>query len=284
MEWALFIKRPEELQWLDRDFTEWYPGDSEDHLLPSETPPDISFSRIYFGNEFSEALIPASDELEQCFIGSLERGLSFTLVTPRVTDPSIEKLKTCFDLLSRSSKAAEVIINDWGVLRLLRNKYHRLIPVLGRIPNRSHRGYDRSNAINLTYFPYRRFLWSNGIKRVEFDCPIQLAGVSLGKTGLSGSLYFPHDCCVISGFCLIRDLSKHDDGETSHCDDCQRKCGYLLHGTDSLLRTESEGSGSISISDDILSGTGSILQLEEKLVRVRESTIDRFIYQINTPL
>jgi hypothetical protein len=189
MERALFVKRPEEVFHLE-----------EEDVLSSGSP----ISRIYFGNEFCEALIPSLDALEVCLAASLERGLSFTFVTPQTTDRYLEKLDACFDLLTKASERTEVVVCDWGVLRFLRRQYPGLSPVLGRILNRAPKDRDMSRARNLSYFPYRRFLWNWGVERIEFDCPVQLLGIDLGRTGLHISIYFPHDCCVFGATCDAR--------------------------------------------------------------------------------
>jgi len=201
MEWALFIKRADELLQLEEDNGYWFTfsPSSFDPLHPASQ--EFSFTRIYYGNEFCEAVIPSRKELEKCLFASLERGLSFTFVTPHVTDRYLAALGDCFNLISRNTGEAEVVVNDWGVLRLLRKHHNALVPVLGRILNRSLFDYRRSNVTSLMYFPFRRFLWNYGVRRVEFDCPAQTMGVDLEKAALGGSLYFPFDCCTITHQC-----------------------------------------------------------------------------------
>lgn len=201
MEWALFVKRPDELFHLEGDARDRHDIDPRSQLPLPGLPSEIPISRTYYGNEYCEALIPSPRELETCLTASLERGLLFTFVTPRVTDRHLENLKDCFDLLVKAAPGTEVVVSDWGVLLLLRRQYRNLIPVLGRILNRAHGGQESSRAKNLAFFPYRRFLWNSGVKRIEFDCPIQILGIDLGKTGLQVSVYFPYDCCIFGGSC-----------------------------------------------------------------------------------
>jgi hypothetical protein len=283
MEWALFIKRPEELTWLEKDHTDWQEDRSSDLTSSPADVPGISFSRTYYGAEFSEALIPPPEELERCLFTSLERGLSFTFVTPRVTDHYLEKLKGCFDFLIRASFGTEIVVNDWGVMRLLRKNYNKLLPVLGRLLNRSHKEYEKSNAANLKYFPYRRFLLHYGVKRVEFDCPIQATGINLEKTGLGGSLYFPHDCCVIGGTYHVEDTSMYSIDENTRCSECIKECNNV---TDELPQADSSMTGEevvLPVNGRTPFDASKAAYLEKNLVRVTNSTIDRLIYQISTP-
>jgi len=198
MEWALFIKRADELTQLEEDHQCWPSVVSPDCAIPYPASHDLSFTRVYYGTEFCEAVIPSTTELEECLFASLERGLSFTFVTPHVTDTYLDTLGACFDILSRNLEEAEVVVNDWGVLRMLKKRHTRLTPILGRVLNRSLIDHRKSNVTCLMYFPFRRFLWNYGVKRVEFDCPAQPWGIDLEKSALGGSLYFPFDCGVIN--------------------------------------------------------------------------------------
>jgi len=89
-----------------------------------------SVSRLYFGNEFCNHLIPSSRTLSEVLARSRELGLLFSLVTPTVTDSGIDALGRLFRSLPDGS---EVIVSDWGVLRLARTEFPSLLPVAGRL-------------------------------------------------------------------------------------------------------------------------------------------------------
>jgi hypothetical protein len=228
MEWALFVKRPDELLHFEETVRDPHNVDLHGHLLPLPLTSEIPFSRTYYGNEYCEALIPSLEELEMCLTASLERGLSFTFITPHATDRYLAILEDCFELLATAAEGIEVVVSDWGVLRLLRRQYQNLTPVLGRMLNRAHSEHETSRAKNLTYFPYRRFLWNWGVKRIEFDCPVQLLGIDLGRTGLQVSIYFPHDCCVLGGGCEAR------RGECGRA--CRETIGAVEESSDMVAR------------------------------------------------
>ncbi len=67
MEYAVFISKVENLKYCDHNF-----------------------SRLYFGNEFCQHLLPSVLEMEEAlnFIGALD----FTFVTPYVTDEGLMRL------------------------------------------------------------------------------------------------------------------------------------------------------------------------------------------------
>lgn len=73
-----------------------------------------SFSRVYFGNEFCQRLIPSAKELEQVLDFVSEKSLPFTLVTPYVTDEGLRILESLLLKLEKRKPGSEVVVNDWG--------------------------------------------------------------------------------------------------------------------------------------------------------------------------
>ena len=94
---------------------------------------DGSYTRLYFGIEFCERLIPSVEEFKRALDYSRIHNLDISLVTPYVTDAGLSKLSSLFDYLTVNRIDCEVIINDWGVLNLINKKYRSLKPVLGRL-------------------------------------------------------------------------------------------------------------------------------------------------------
>ena len=86
--------------------------------------------RIYFGNEYCRFLIPKKTELTECI--SKIKNKPLTLTTPIINDFDFEKIKDLLNVLERYLPDSEVMINDFGVLEILK-EYKSLKPVLGRI-------------------------------------------------------------------------------------------------------------------------------------------------------
>src|SRR3972149_3376687 len=78
MEFAAFISKTDNLKYFDNTFT-----------------------RLYFGNEFCEELIPCTDKLDAAIDFVIKRNADFTLVTPFVTNKGIKRL---IPLLKRVSE------------------------------------------------------------------------------------------------------------------------------------------------------------------------------------
>jgi hypothetical protein len=101
-----------------------------------DLPSDMD--RIYCGNEFCQKLIPDVKELARWCSFADTKGLDLTFVTPFVTNVGLEQLGVIFDYLE-SQKDMEVVFNDWGVFRLLTEKYKNIKPIVGRLLTKQRR-------------------------------------------------------------------------------------------------------------------------------------------------
>ena len=197
------------------------------------------YSRIYFGNEFCEQMIPSVASLEEAVSYVKKYKLDLSLVTPYITNDGLFKLEVLFELLKKKSISCEVIFNDWGTLNLVNHRYPNFRPVLGRLLTKQKRGpsiikmlqrkrrkffkQDSRNP-NLKYIifekelpldldPYYKgsnaasvpiiheFLLSHGIKRIELDNTEQGLLLELPQGKISASVYFPYIYISTTFFC-----------------------------------------------------------------------------------
>lgn len=219
------------------------------------------YSRLYYGNEFCERLIPQPNDLKQVLSYVKKHKLDFSLVTPYITNYGLKRLKPLFKLLKDSSTACEVIINDFGVLNLINHKYPNLTPVLGRLltkqkrcprltkllkretrprlikdpknPKIKHLVFQKKLPLDLD--PYYKgsnassvpiihdFLIKQRIYRIELDNIGQGLFLELPLDGLSASVYLPYVYISTTFFCL----SAGCDQKNSHLfkiKPCKRQC------------------------------------------------------------
>jgi hypothetical protein len=212
VERALFIAKQKNLKYLSADY-----------------------QRVYFGNEFCERLLPGPETVAEIMQSVLDRDLPFTLVTPYVTDAGISKVER---LLAALPDETEVVFNDWGVLRILRQKFPRLEPVQGRLLTKLKRGPRIANVLdklpagalqhlkstNLGVPVYQRFLRDNNISRVELDNPIQ--GLDLGGAPpeLKLSLYIPFAYVSTTRFCLVANCDVPEKKGVIGVFPCHQEC------------------------------------------------------------
>jgi len=185
--------------------------------LQDYLPQEINFSRLYFGQEFCEYLIPTVDELTQAYYITQQLGWNFTYVTGYLTDAGIEKVRKNLEFLKSCGKEIEVVVNDWGLLSLINREFLGLHPVLGRLlikqmrlarfafspPPINMKGIDTSfeeiaknqqravRKLNLSISSYREELKHLGIKRAELDIVPQGVDIEPNAWGISFSCYYP---------------------------------------------------------------------------------------------
>lgn len=196
------------------------------------------FTRLYFGNEFCERLLPSNQEINTALAFAIKKGLRFTLVTPYCTERGLKRVKVLLKKISQEKPGSEVVINDWGVLRVLKNSSYDLIPVLGRLLTKIKRGPRLMNMLdvlpgeaieylkssNLTVPLYAEFLKKNGIERVELDNPLQGFDFEQADKGIHLSLYIPFAFITTTRFCLTASCDIPEEKGLIGVFPCKKEC------------------------------------------------------------
>jgi len=87
-------------------------------------------SRLRCGSSICEHLLPSVPRLASTLDSAAAAGVAVELATPPVRD--LARVAALLDPLSEATPEAEVVVNDWGVLRLVQRRYTSLRPVAGR--------------------------------------------------------------------------------------------------------------------------------------------------------
>ncbi len=196
------------------------------------------FSRLYYGHEFCERLLPSVRDLAGAIDAAAAHDLAVTFVTPYVTEHGLQRLRVLFELLHAKAPGAEVVFNDWGTLRVLHRDFGGLRPVLGRLLTKMKRGPRLAalarafNAATARYFRtcsldvplYRDFLRSKGVARAEFDNLLQGIELDLHQTGIRGSLYLPYGYIATTRLCLAASCDEHGMEDEIGILPCRREC------------------------------------------------------------
>jgi hypothetical protein len=191
--------------------------------------------RLYFGNEFCENLIPSVQALKKMHRAAEARHRGFTFVTPFVTNAGLQRLEGLLSYLDRR-QGIEVVFNDWGVLKLLRDRFRNLEPVLGRLLTKQRRDprmmriftspqkfresispdgkvktvliakktphsmfeHYQSSVINLPAF--QEYLISQGIFRVEIDNLVWPMKIEMNRK-IGVSVYLPYGYITTTRMC-----------------------------------------------------------------------------------
>lgn len=175
-------------------------------------------SRLYFGQEFCQFLIPSPEQVLHAYFSSRQLGWGFTYVTGPVTESGMEPILRNLELLAGQEDAAdiELVVNDWGVLQKAREVAPVLAPVLGRLllkqprlarsrgqPPVNRDGLDAGaetagahqmaefRGIDLSIPCYRTELCASGVTRFEVDIVPQGVCLAPDGWGFGASAYFP---------------------------------------------------------------------------------------------
>ena len=245
-----------------------------------------SYSRLYFGNEFCEHLIPNVEVLTAVLERCKDKNMALSVVTPFVTDAGIEKLKKILDFLRIKEVDLEIVINDFGVLDLVQSEKYDFNLVLGRLLSRQKRDsridvvsnklpaglkqhfsfcyLDREEIIEL--------LLDFGIKRIELDN--LSSGIRRSQNRrLKASLYYPYAYISTTRLCPARKIFKKNF-HLRLVEDCNKEC---RHGN-MILKNKSIP------YDIILKGNTYFRYIDKLPLDLDVLGIDRIIYQPEIPL
>jgi hypothetical protein len=196
------------------------------------------FTRIAYGTEFCENLLPTVDALRDIVAG----GRPLTFLTPYVSDKGIAQLRRLLPLLAASNHSVKVVFNDWGVLRLLRAEFPELTPVQGRLLNKSLRDprvttiyaetsgnapesalrvLQRSNLDNTTYLAV---LERYGVRSVELDNLPQGTDLGFTSRGIRVSVYLPFGFISTSRVCMAAGLHYRAPEKFQPGAPCRHEC------------------------------------------------------------
>jgi len=166
--------------------------------------------RLHLGNEFCERLVPSATVLRRAIGLAGAADLELTFATPSVHDAGLARLRRLFRLLPCG---AEVVVNDYGVLRLLRREFPVLEPVAGRQlckaikdPRLPTEQWARLNPGGADAPAFRDTLDRFGIRRIELDVPPYARPGDLRAGGLALSVHAPFGYAVRGRICRIGSL------------------------------------------------------------------------------
>lgn len=183
--------------------------------LADREVPEEGYGRLYFGHEFCPYRLPSRARVRHMRREAQERGMAFTLVTPRFDEDDTDQIVRLVDTLEPGD---EIVVNDVGLLEMLRRRAWKGPVVVGRLLTKQRRGaawkgdlpveegalrYLRGSSLDSPGFA-AFFLERYGVRRFEIDNLIQ--GVETGKLpeGVSLSVYHPWLFLTLTRHCPWR--------------------------------------------------------------------------------
>lgn len=291
MEWALSVCNANQLgRWIEQGSLEEFRPAAEDGF-----PPDVDFKRIYFGQEFCERALPKVDEVMQAVMFCNKAKKKFTLVTPYVTEYGLDAIKDILLNLEKYSANCEVVANDWGVLYLLQEKHASLVPVLGRLLNKTWRDprmdyyikdiptADRRlfKTCSLAGPFMRRLMSSFGVNRIEMDNLLQGLDECMPEWGYRVSLYLPYGCVTTGRICFFQSWGlKSEDKFRASPRACGRQCeGQWLEFRENLFSSPANPKCEVLQKGNSVFYRQSPALVQKGLEQAGYLGIDRVVYQ-----
>lgn len=182
----------------------------ENHMLFNK-----NIERLYIGNEFCHNLFPCIDNLIKMLEKAKEELLNVTLCFTYIRECYIQKTKDIiekvYDWCKINNYKIEIVINDWGMLKLLKNKEKYFTLSLGTLLNKRKKdpryiyknGYEKNKELlslnSLNSKKFREFLKNNNIERYEYESSGYKIAIPEGKH----SMHFPFYMTNSSQYCPL---------------------------------------------------------------------------------
>lgn len=243
---------------------------------------------LYFGCEFCEYKLPTIVQLEHIVELCVIDELKLVLVTPVVTDYGVSCISDLLKYLVEQNIDADIVVNDVGVLQLLKSSMFKGKVILGRVFDKiSHdsrstdEGIDKYYGDNGKDFAMTPGVISKhalsiyekyGVDRVEFDLPKM--GINLPDQ-FNFSLYWPYSYLTTGRVCLLRSINYEGREKFLVGSGCGRAClEYKIEKRKPINGTDS-GKGSEMF---LFQRGNTIFYLEDKR-KVPIEKINRLIIQ-----
>ena len=204
--------------------------------------PEIS--RLYLGNEFCDRLIPNGIQFQWCINEIQQAGIHLSLVTPSVADKAMKKLAPAFETLKTGS---EVIVNDWGVLRVINKHYPDLVPVAGRQlckmikdPRLPSRQWTELYPSGVQGSQFQKLLLKFGIDRIALDAPPYVQPKFFDNPNMKQSVYTRQGYATRGRICKIGCMHLDSAAKFTAGHGCQKECLKIV----SIMTRTSNASGS----------------------------------------
>lgn len=185
-------------------------------------------SRVHFGNEFCERLLPSRSVLASVINLISDAGMSLSFVTPMLSDDGLDATD---QLLAALPDHSEVVANDWGLIHRVQRCFPRLRLSVGRLLNRALKEPRAPSALFMKLGGHgfmnpgfegllRRF----GLSRLEIDVPPFATSQDLRAPGHRVSLHVPFGFATVGRICRIGSTHQPPGRKFATGHNCAREC------------------------------------------------------------
>lgn len=185
-------------------------------------------SRIYFGSEFCERLLPSRAAVDSVVDMVRGAGLALTLATPTLSDSGLDAVQA---LLGSLPAGSEVSVNDWGLMRVVQRDFPGLRVAAGRLlckmlkePRAPSAAWMDLGGHGFMSPGFEALLTRLGVKRIEIDLPPFVRADDLRASGSAVSVHVPFGFATTGRICRIGSLHQPAARKFSAGHNCAREC------------------------------------------------------------
>lgn len=197
--------------------------------------------RIYIGDEFCPKRLPDVKGLKNQLKAADQKGLPVTLLTPVLTDGGIKACGKLIETFHQWDHAAEVVVNDLGVLLYLKQTFPGFKLSMGRLFNKGFKDprLDKNGippaaaaaCLNHGSFQHAnmRGLAKNfGIQRFEQDlfphADLDPDALAMHGSDIDVSVYFPFGYVTTGRACLTAGMNGQPGARFNFSARCHAPC------------------------------------------------------------
>ncbi|MBW7861056.1 MAG: hypothetical protein KJZ96_17210 [Rhodocyclaceae bacterium] len=229
-ELAISSNRPIDIDWVRQDpaarKTGWAAA-VEDAAL-GEWLAQFSVTHFHYGSEFCEHLLPSRHALRTALEQAERYDLHFALLTPVACAEVLRKLDALLPLLP---EASTVVVNDWGVARLVRDRFPQFRRTAGRIlcrmikdPRLVGPNWSAQCGHGLDSPRFRALLERLGIRGLEADLPLFADANTFSGLGLPLGLHLPFSYIAKGRMCRPGSMSVSGPERFAPGRPCRKEC------------------------------------------------------------
>lgn len=253
-----------------------------------------SIKYLYFGHEFCQYKLPRLSDVIKAIDYSHNSDLEFVLVTPPLTDYGCKICSTYLDYFIENKIESEIVINDIGMIDLIKRKHYSGKITFGRVLEKSihemrltdleetnyysSEGYVYMHSLAFQASSFSDFFNEYGVSRIEYDGDKYIKNINSSKIKID--YIYPTEYLTTGRMCLFRIAAQKDDERFLLNDSCSRLCNEhyeIMNKMMSYFKLDSNGN---RIREENILRKGNTLFSIDKTLKINQNA-DRLIVDIS---